>query len=164
MKKMFAVILAGLFLTSVLGLGFYVWFIYSVKAMHKKQTVAENIQVTSDWLEVSLEKPLKTTKQVQKVMLSIEGYKSDYRNNDFGNIKLADGTSINPEIQVVDESDKIYELRDGTRTGNDVGFYPNKEIHGTHSFPNDVTYKTIKIRSDKPFLCKRIYWYDYDLK
>ena len=158
MNKVLVVILAGLLLTAFLLYGFYAFFMYSVKAMHRKQTVAENVQITSDWLEITPENPLEATKQVQKIMLSIEGYEHDIEKNDFGNIKLADGTNINPEVQIVDENGKIYQLLDGMRLGNDVGFTPNQD------FQKKMTFKSVRIRSNKSFRCQKIYWYDYDLK
>jgi hypothetical protein len=164
MKTTLIVISVVLFLAIVLVLGGYAFFNYSLQAMHRKQTIAEHVVISSDWQEIKPAEPLEIKKQVQAVMLSIEGYESDIGNNDFGNIKLADGTKVNPEIQIVDENGKVYQLRDGKRVGNNIGFSVDKEIHGTYAFPKDVTYKAIRIRSDKPFKCSLIYWYDHDLK
>lgn len=164
MKKALIIILGGLSLIAIFVFGSYAFFVYSIKAMHKKQTIAENTQITSDWQEITPEQSLKSIKQVQRVMLSIEGYENDLGKNDFGNIKLANGTNINPEIQIIDENGKIYQLKDGGRLGNDVGFLPIEKADGIHQFPKNVSYKTVRIRSDQPFRCKKIYWYDYDLK
>jgi hypothetical protein len=130
-----------------------------VKARHKKQTLAENIQVSSEWTEITPEKPLQGTEQIQRVMLSIEDYESMSDDSDAGNIKLKNGTEINPEIQIVDENGKVYELRAiGLRNG-DVVFSLEKGL-----LPRDVTYKNVGIRSDKPFPAREIYWYDYSFK
>ncbi len=136
----------------------------ALNSMHKKTIVAENVQITDDWTEITSDNPLEPTKMVQKVQLLIEGYKHDIHNSDFGNITLSDGTKINPEIEIVDESGKVYKLKDSQRVGDLVGFSVDEKLHGSHSFPKDVTYKAIRIRSDKPFQCKKIIWYDYDLK
>lgn len=164
MKKALIIILSVIFLIVILVSSFYALFMYSVIKMYKKQQVAENVQVTSEWFEITPEQPLKITKQVQSVQLLIEGYKHDVHKDDFGNIQLTDGTYINPEVEIVDENGKTYQLKDGRRSGDLIGFSPNKEIHGTPYFTKDVTYKTIRIRSDKTFICKKIIWYDYDLK
>lgn len=162
MKKMFWAIIIGAGCIVVLIFGFFAYLNHSMKAaleaMHRKEIVAENILITSDWLEITPKNPLEVTKLVQEIVLSIENYENDIHTNDFRNIKLADGTAINPEVQIVDENGKIYQLRDGTRLGNLVGFTPNQ------GFPRKVTFKTVRIRSDKSFRCKKIYWYDYDLK
>ena len=164
MKTALIVILGGLVIAAVLVFVGNAYIKYSLRAMHRRETLAENVRVNSDWQEIRFEEPLKGEKQVQKVMLSIDGYEHNLHDNDFGKIRLTDGTFVNPEIQIVDENDKIYQLRDGTRLGNSVGFSPDQEIHGTYEFPRDVAYKSVKIRSDKPFQCSRIYWYDHDLK
>lgn len=164
MKKALIIFSACLSITAIFIFGSYAFFVYSVKAMHKKQTIAENIQITADWQEITPEQPLKPTKQVQRIMLSIEGYESKIERNDFGNIKLADGKNINPEIQIVDENGKVYKLKNSSRLGNDVGFSPIEENGENFQLPRDLSYKIVKIRSDKPFRCKKIYWYDYDLK
>lgn len=164
MKKALIIISGVFLLVVVLVGGFYAFFIYSVKNMHKRQLVAENVQITSKWLEITPEKALEPTKLGQTVQLLIEGYEHDIHKNDFSNIQLKDGTYIKPEVEIVDENGKIYQLTDGERNGNLIGFYPDKKIHGTSSFPKDVNYKTIRIRSDKPFRIEKIYWNDYDLK
>lgn len=171
MNKAFTVAIVILGLIGLFAIGYYAVFVSVEKAfenamdsMHKRQQVAENVQITSEWLEIRPETALETTKKVQNIELLIEGYENDIHKNDCGNIQLEDGTYIKPEVEIVDENGKTYQLRDGQRGGNLIGFSPNKKIHGTHSFPKDVTYKTIRIRSDKPFLCKGVYWTDYDLK
>ena len=172
MKKALIIIIGSVsFLIAVLLFGFYAFFAYSVKTinnsvetMHKKQIVAENVQITSEWLEIKAETPLKITKRVQNIELLIEGYEHDINKNDFGNIQLKDGTFVNPEVQIVDENGKTYQLKYSQRSGDLIGFSLNEKIHGTHSFPKEVTYKSIRIRSDNPFLCKKIIWHDYDVK
>lgn len=164
MKKALIIVLVCFSLTAIFVFGSYAFLAYSVKAMHKKQTIAEDAQITSDWQEITPEQPLKSTKQVQKIMLSIEGFENDLEKPDFENIKLADGTTISPEIQIVDENGKVYQLKHSAKLGNDVGFSPIEKVDGNHQFPKNVSFKTVKIRSDKPFRCEKIYWYDYDLK
>ncbi len=170
MKTEIIVILSILLLIGLFVGGFYAFFMYSLNNMHKKQTIAENVQVTSEWLEINPEKPLETTKRVQKIMLSIKGYeKSIGEVDDLKKIELSNGTEINPEIKLTDENGKVYQLKASSRhsiaeDGVLIGFSLDREKHETHSFPKNVTYKTLRIRSDKPFQCKMIYWYDYDLK
>lgn len=170
MNKKFiaATVILGLIILFVAG--FYVIPVFIDKAfekamnsMHKKQIVAENVQITNEWTEITSEKPLEPTKLVQEVQLLIKGYKSDIGKPDFGNITLTDGTKIKPEVEIVDENGKSYQLKDGHRVDNFVGFSVDDKIHGSSEFPKNVSYKIILIRSDKPFL-RKIIWYDYDMK
>jgi len=164
MKTAVIVILSVILLVGLFIGGFYAFFMYSLKNMHKQQTVAENVQVTTEWTEITSEQLLEPTKQVQKVQLLIEGYKHDIHKNDFENITLSDGKKIKPEIEIIDEAGKTYKLKDSERLGNLIGFSVDEKFHDSHSFPNDVKYKTIRIRSNVPFQCEKIIWYDYDLK
>lgn len=164
MKTVLVIILAALSLIAIIVFGFYAFFTYSVKEMHGKQTVAENVQVTDEWSEITSEQLLEPTKQVQNVQLLIKNYKYDIQNSDFGNIKLSDGTKIKPEIEVTDENGKVYKLKESSRLGDLIGFSVDEKFHGSHTFPKDVKYKTIRIRGDEPFQCEKIIWYDYDLK
>lgn len=163
-------LLIGLFAIPFIGIFVYADEIdqaigrYITSSMHKKTIVAENAQITSEWLEIKPEKPLETTKLVQNVQLLIEGYKSDIQNSDFGDITLTDGRKIKPEIEIVDENGKVYKLKDSHRIGDLIGFSIDEKIHGSHSFPKDIKYKIIRIRSDESFQCKKVIWYDYDLK
>jgi hypothetical protein len=153
------IVLTGLFMA-----GIYAFITYKLKTKNRKQIIAENIEINSVWLEISFEKPLEPNKQVQKILLAIENFED--RHDDFFSImiKLQDGTIINPEIEIVDETGKTYRLKVASIHGNAVGFSPNENLHGTYKFPKDAVYKTVRIRSDNPFFCKMIYWYDYDLK
>ncbi len=171
MKNAYIAVFVILLLIGLFAAGFYAVFVYSVKAinesvrsMHRKQTVAENVQVTTEWTEITSEQLLEPTKRVQKVQLLIKNYKDDIQNPDYGNITLSDGTKVKPEIEIIDENGKVYKLKEGSRNGDLIGFSVDEKSHGSPSFPKDVKYKTIRIRSDEPFQSEKIIWYDYDLK
>ena len=162
MKKAFTAATVILGLIILFAAGFYAIPVFIDKAfekvmnsMHKKQIVAENVQITNEWTEIISEKPLEPTKLVQKVQLLIKGYKSEIGSSDFGNITLTDGTKINPEVEIVDVNGKSYKLKDGHRVDNFVGFSVDDKIHGSFEFPKNVSYKIIRIRSDKPFFLRK---------
>lgn len=158
--------LIGLFAVAYFAVPVFVdkAFEKAMNSMHKKQIVAENVQITNEWTEINSEKPLEPTNSIQAVQLLINGYEREVGSPDFGNITLTDGTKISPEVEIVDENGKSYQLKDGHRVGDFVGFSVDDKIHGSSKFPKNVSYKTIRIRSDKPFSCEKIIWYDYDLK
>lgn len=162
MKTALIVILSVLLFCGLLVAGFYAFFMYSLNNMKKKQTIAKNVQITSEWLELKPDKPLDSTKNFQKILLSIENYTNNHK--DYENIRLKDGTNINPEIEIIDENGKVYHLEISGRVNDDVKFDVNEKLDNIDSLPQNVKYKIIRIRSDKPFLCKKIYWYDYNLK
>lgn len=136
----------------------------AMNSMHKKQVVAENVRINSEWTEITPDKLLEPERQVQNIQLLIEGYKLDIHNPDFGDIMLSDGTKITPELEIVDENGKIYKLKESSRAGDLIGYSVNDKIHGSSAFPKDLKYKTIRIRSDEPFRCEKIIWHDFNLK
>lgn len=137
----------------------------AMNSRHKKQFVAENVRINSEWTEITPDKLLEPEKQVQNIQLLIEGYKFDIHNPDFGDITLSDGTKTTPELEIVDENGKIYKLKESSRAGDLIGFSVDDKIHDSPAFPKNVKYKTIRIRSDDvSFRCKKIIWHDFDMK
>lgn len=159
-------LIIGLFFLLVLGA--YAFFWYSVLQMYVVQPIAQNVQVTSEWQQIEIAPPLKIKKQVQKISLKIEGYESKTDDSSFNNIKLSDGTILNPEIILIDENNNKYYLKDCCRTykgstTDSAEFNLNQKLTGMGDLPKDVRYKAVMIKSDIPFKCD-ITWIDNDLK
>ncbi|GEM_PF-6935551 len=158
MKKVLWTIIVGLSLVTVLILGFYAYFYYSVKTMYITQTLAKDIEVTSEKREITFEKPLKAKKQIQEIALSIDGYKPDMEDPDM-TIKLDDGTIIEPKIELIDENNNAHQLKSSGQTfkGKEVLVCVREE----NKSAVNTTYKAIRISCNKPFRCSD-YWQDYD--
>ena len=154
------IILIGLSCIGVLALGFYAYFNYSIKAMYISQTLAKDIEITSDKVEIIAETPLKAKKQIQEIALSIDGYKPDISNHD-STIKLNNGTVIEPKIELVDENNDVHQLKVIGQSFNADGVLVRfREINEPSKH---ISYKAVRISSYKPFRCD-VYWKDYDLK
>lgn len=135
----------------------------------KRQEIAKNVRTTPDWTEFLIEPPVKIKKQVQHISLGIKCH-HNVNQEDFFSC-LADGTIINPEIQIIDEFENTYKLegriaevshhKDDTDifVAHSLGFssYPDK-------LPSDKRYTKIKSRNEQPFTCPSINWVDFDLK
>jgi hypothetical protein len=154
-KKAFAAAAIVLGLIGLFAVGFYA-VVYSIKAFeesvnsnHKEQIVAKNVQITDEWTEITPIQLLESTNQFQAILLSTECFNE---------------TEINPEIEIIDENGKVYRLKGGSRLNSHFKFSLDEKLHGFDSFPRDVKYRTIRIRSDKTFKCEKIIWYDYTLK
>jgi hypothetical protein len=168
MKTAFKIVLGIFLVVVILVSGYFALFLYSVYNLSEKQKIAENTQITREWLEITPKKPLKANRQVQKVLLSIKDYEETISDS-LEEIELENGTIIKPEIEIIDENGKIYHLKKSSRLqssefGMLIGFSLDEEKHQLESLPQNLTYRSIRIRSDKPFYCKKIIWYDYDLK
>jgi hypothetical protein len=124
-----------------------VFFWLATKQSYRE--IARNVLISADWLNISPRPPLKVKHDVQHVYLAIENYKHD-RAAPLRPITLTDGTELNPEIQVLDEYGQVYNLKGLTVVGTVVGF--------STDFQSDRVYTEVKIRSDKPFHCTKVYW------
>jgi hypothetical protein len=162
MKKALFIIVTIICLFSLLGISVYAFFWYSVLKMYITTPIAKNVEVNSEWRKIEIKSPLQIKKQVQKISLSLDGYKHNV-DSDFEVIKLPDGTVLRPEIRIIDENNKEYPLKGCCRTGDSVEFALDKQVISIESLPRNVKYKAVLIRSDKPFKCD-ITWIDNDMK
>lgn len=155
MKLVFQILLilvAIVALTVLFYLGsFYYWLRQSVRE------VASNVNISTDWLELAPQPRLKVTKHVQSLIVLVDGYRrgnDDTRNQ----IPLPDGTLVNPEVEILDDSGKVYRLHPSRLVSAGVGYTAD------HSFPRDKSFVKIRIRSDKPFQASKILWENMNLK
>jgi hypothetical protein len=150
---------------------FIALIIYSMIPVNR--VIAENVTVSSEWLEIQPKPSLKSSKMSQYITLDVEGAKrsvnpdgsiGDASLRDWNKIELLNGALATPEVQVVDEYGKVYNLhasmeyRDGK--GYTIDFDGSRMTH----FPQDKVYRMVRIRSDVPIHCKRIIWYCYNPK
>jgi hypothetical protein len=159
----------GVFLSILLL--FIALIIYSLVPVNR--VVAENVTVSAEWLEFEPSPALTSSKMSQYITLDVEGAKrgvnpdgsiGDTSPGDWNKIELSNGALATPEVQVVDEYGKVYNLhasmeyRDGK--GYTIDFDSSKMTH----FPQDRVYRMVRIRSDVPIYCKRIIWHCYNPK
>ena len=148
-------LIAVLIVIGVVVLSFAI-AIYSITDTNR--VIAENVTVSSNWLEIRPSPPLVVSKQSQYISLDVEGVRRDnpytYTDpKDAFKIELLDGTFVTPEIQVVDEYGNVFKLDDWMEDYTGKGFTPESK------FPRDRVYSLIRIRTDKPIHCKRIIWH-----
>src|SRR5437762_3082691 len=118
--------------------------------------IARDIHVSQKWAEFSTVKPSHPSGSMQYIFLRIPGYKFDAFGEKF-NLTLPDGTIVDPDIQVIDETSAIYDTEDGHRAGNLIGFSIKRGINGK-PVPRDPRRVKVQIRSEKPFECSAIGW------
>ena len=126
------------------------------------RTIAKNIKVSHDWIEIVTEPPLTAWHRDQSINLRIPDI--DFHAGVTNGVRLKDGTVLNPEIELVDEGGTIQTLRLGGTVSKyyiDAVFIPES---GTDTFAAGRKFAKIRIRSDIPFECKSVYWRDYDPK
>ena len=122
--------------------------------------VATGVNVSTDWLEITPRPPLKATKQVQHLIILVDGYSrslDDTRNR----LPLPDGTLADPEVEVVDESGNVYQLHPSLLVSAGVGYTGHYAQRS--SLPQNKSFIKIRIRSDKPFRASKIIWENENL-
>jgi len=157
MKKVVVSILVGLGCLLIMFGGVIAYIFYNAKTA--EQIVATNVAVSSEWFEITPDSAMKPKKQVQEVVFVIDGYKSDFSDKTF-QIKLPDGTIVNPDVQILDEFGNVYELKHSGFLNNDINYTPKNSL----GFLEDRNYSKIRIRSDKPFQISKVIWRNANLK
>src|SRR5258708_34561661 len=71
--------------------------------------IAKNLKITQEWTEITVDPPLKPNKIVQEINLRIDNFREDRNSNNF-EIKLPDGTVIDPELEIYDENGNKFEF------------------------------------------------------
>ena len=117
------------------------------------QEISGPTTISSEWLEILPEKPLRAKRQINRVVLVIsDSYEPDYEH---WALRLKDGSLVKLEVQLVDENGTTYDLRSPA-----IG--PREMELGMLDLPKDRVYRMVRIRSDKPIRLSRIYWRCYN--
>jgi hypothetical protein len=148
----------GIILLLSVGLAGYFYFVIFG---NNDQTLARNFDVTNEWKEIRIDPPVKPEYRHQALDLRPVGFTVDRTGKD-SEIRLPDGTVVEPVVEIYDEHGNMFPLHKGgfTMGRNDyVDFTP-----GTGILPSNGSYVYLRIRSDIPFVCDEILWIDYDPK
>ena len=112
------------------------------------------ITLSSEWIEITPDKPLKPEREYQQIVLSLsEPFLGDFEAK---GVRLLDGSIITPQVQLVDQNGDTFDLKYGGFRGRMNIYYSNFD-----QLPKDREYRTVRIRSEKPINCKRILWSCY---
>jgi hypothetical protein len=136
------------------------WSLYTFATMQSDRDVATGVNIFADWLEITPQPPLKATKQVQHLIILVDGYKrsiDDTRNR----LPLPDGTMADPEVELVDEGGNTYGLQPSLLVSGGVGYTGDYAPHS--SLPQNKSFTKVRIRSDNPFRAAKIIWQNQNL-
>lgn len=117
------------------------------------RTIRGDTTLTQEWIEITLETPLKPECDVQAVMLYLaQPYEADL---EMDGVRLPDGSLVKPEVQLVDTAGNTYSLKYYGLFGRQlVIFTLRDQLMGRE-------YRNVRIRSDKPIHCRKIFWRCY---
>jgi hypothetical protein len=151
MKVLIWILVAAVSAILLLYIGFYVYLFFALRSARK---VAKHLNISADWIELTPQPPLKAEKRSQYLQILVDGYKRDDKDRNW--IRLPDGTIVTPEVEILDEYGKVYNLHPSSLVSSGVGFTGN--FAPRSSFPQDRSYTKVRIRSDEPFEASKIIW------
>lgn len=113
-----------------------------------------DVTLSPEWTEITPDKPLKPTREFQQVVLGLsEPYVGDFLAK---GVRVPDGSIVTPQVQLVDEKGNVFDLKYGGFRGRMNIYFSNFD-----QLPKDRNYRTVRIRSEKPIHCNKIYWSSY---
>ena len=136
-----------------------------MRKMHTYQEIASDVLVTTEWVEYTAVEPMKFERMFQEVYLAL---KDCQRHIEKEGLIFPDGNVANPEVQLVDQFGGKHQLKGGSYhvmpVGRDSDLMEVSRAGFSARVPQDREYRSVLIRSDKPFRCERIVWHNYKLK
>jgi hypothetical protein len=135
--------------------------------MYVDREIGSNLNVSSDWIEITPNSPMSKVRQFQSVILNIEGAYTDTDRKE-PNLFLADGTQIAPELEILDQDGNWHVLHSGS-LGVGTSFDESKMAVSYVGFKSQaleqiISFKSVRLKSTTPFTCKSVKWRNYNLK
>ena len=107
-------VITGIVLLFLLGLAGYFYFVIFGNA---DRTLGRNLSVTNEWTEINIDPPVKPAYRHQAIYLRPVNFKVDRNVRGF-EIRLPDGTVVEPEVDLYDEQGNMFQLH---KTGFAMG-------------------------------------------
>jgi hypothetical protein len=155
------IILLLLILTAIIGAGCKKLF-RDAKPPAKIK-IADNKQLSQNWLEIIPPAPLEATAKIHVVALKIQNVKG-WADEDKLKLRLADGSDVMIEVELIDDKGSAIPL-----FPNGFGEYvefgkraANKENPEEYYFQKGQKFSKIRLRSDKPVTAEEIVWTEFE--
>lgn len=129
------------------------------------QVVAEKISVAGAWVDVTPPRPLKAVGRSQYLSITVEGAERQSARVEApgterhrpGEVRLADGTVTVPEIQLIAEGGRTYDLTPVSQDYAGIAFSPSPDTQA--DFERAAPFKLVRVRSDAPILISKMTWH-----
>lgn len=151
-QKFFALI-AALFGVCVLLFGL---FVFIAESGYRDQKVSGELVLSPEWVEITPDEPLSFPKRSQAVILDVAEplVRGDM---DWARVRLADGTLIRPELQLVERDGRVTDVELLRGYSNNVGGHVGR-------LPGGRVYTKVRVRCDRPLRVSRIIWHSWNGK
>jgi hypothetical protein len=150
----------GLLITGLVALVLFILSgFYIIPGMYRyiypylDREVSGPVTISTEWQEIIPKEPLKAERQLHYLVIEIQ---SPYRTDEKSwGIRLADGSVVTFEAQIVDQDGKSYNLAS-------PAFLNEKVARGLMELPKDKQYPVVRIRASQQIKVSRIYWRCYN--
>ena len=141
-------------LTIPVALKLYRWY-----NPYLDQNLIGPVTITSAWIEIEPKSPLRVERQRHLIALDLD--KSIQTEQGGSGLVLPDGSIERPQVELVGKDGRTYQLNVPSlflsNTGETLAYFSGDDL------PNDKTYIKVRIRSDRPVRCNRIFWRNYNI-
>ena len=143
---------------TVVSFAAFVFYKFQTRQIYLQ--IATDVQVSSDWIEITPQPALTVCNQQQFITITIEGYNQTINEVDNATVK-PDEKFLKPDVQIIDDQGIVYNLKIDAQELNGIRFARDNAPGSDRSFPRDSYFTKVRIRSDKPFRSSKIYWMCY---
>ncbi len=132
-----------------------------------KRDISGPLTVSSKWIEIVPDKPLKAEREQNAVMFDFAvplNEKDVITGNDVARwrIRFPDGSTAIPEVQLVEQSGNTYSLSVSFFGTKGIGFGMIDPQTHLETLPRDKTYRAVRIKCEERITFSRVYWYSYN--
>src|SRR5437588_2998880 len=155
-KRLLIVAGAALLLIAT-GIGgvFLVAGVYRYFHPYFDRTISGPVTITPEWTEIVPKEPLKAERQINNFILVFDTSQLYEPNDNTNGIRFPDGSVVTPEVQLIDQGGRSYTL-------TSIGVSRNGMVLRYENLPQNISYRMVRIRSDKPIKVSKIYWRCYN--
>jgi hypothetical protein len=133
--------------------------IFQKRSLFVDQQIKGATTLSTEWIEITPDEPLKIVGDDQAVGIYLaEPFIHDIHDPRSGGVKLPDGSTVAPEIQIIDIEGNRFTLKYTGARGRKFIFYMLEDkLKGR-------VYRSVRVRAERTIECKGIYWTGFKWK
>ncbi len=148
-------------IAALFGVGCKVFF--GERPISKVRKIADNFQISSDWIEITPQPPIEAKVKIQYIGLKLDNIKG-WKDESHETLWLNNGDELKIEIELIDEKGNVTSL-----LPNGIGEFvefgkrtKNKENLEDAYFQIGTNFYKIRLRSSKQILVDEIIWGEFE--
>lgn len=123
------------------------------------RTIAEEVQLDSEWREIRPDPPLKVSRQTQRVAIEVPDVADWDMRPESASFVMPDGTPLKVDVELVAADGTRFVLDSiGLGPGLTFSYLPPESQAMESRFPKDMEFTTLRLRSDPPLQGGSVSW------